>query len=151
MPYTYTIEIDAPIEKVFDCVDDPEKLKLWMTGLEETTYLSEFNPHNPVGVRFKQKIREGGRVTEYDGEVTGYKRPEYLAVRIFGKQFSVQVDYRFTAWGNRTQLDYSADITTDSWLIRIMLVLVGWFNKLILRKQMKKLKALAEQDEMAPR
>jgi uncharacterized protein YndB with AHSA1/START domain len=34
-----TLDVAAPIDKVFALVDDPEKLKLWLDGLEETTSL----------------------------------------------------------------------------------------------------------------
>lgn len=144
MAFTYALHVNAPIERVFGMVDDPEKLKLWMEGLEETIYTTEFDPQNPVGAKFKQKIREGGHVQEYDGEVTAYDKPKHLAVRIFSPHFSVQVDYRFTAEGAGTRLDYSADICAYRWYIRLMILAFGWFTRRILRKQMTKLKELAE-------
>jgi uncharacterized protein YndB with AHSA1/START domain len=141
---TYALDIAAPIEKVFDCVDDPDKLKLWLDGLEETTYLTERDPANPVGTKFKQKIREGGRVQEYDGEVTAYEKPKHLGVKIGASGFSVQVDYRFTPISTGTHLDYAADIRCNSIFFRVMIFLFGWLNKRILRKQITKLKELAE-------
>jgi uncharacterized protein YndB with AHSA1/START domain len=141
---TYRMEINAPIEKVFDLLDDKDKLKLWMDGLEDTVYTSARNPENPVGTRFKQRIREGGRVQEYEGEVTAYEKPKHLAVRIGNNYFIALADYRLTPTAAGTRLDYSCDITCHSWLFRIMAVLFGWLTKRILRKQMVKLKRLAE-------
>jgi len=144
MAATYSMDVNAPIDKLFDCVEDTEKMKLWMDGLEETTYVSPRDPANPVGTKFKQKIREGGRVQEYDGEVLAYEKPKHLAVRIGNKYFHAVADYRFTPTQEGTRLDYACDVTCHSWFVRVMSFMFGWLMKRILRKQMAKLKALAE-------
>jgi uncharacterized protein YndB with AHSA1/START domain len=144
MPFTFTQAIAAPPEKVFHLVDDPEQLKRWLEGVEETTYLAPRNDENPVGTRFKQKIREGGRIQEYDGEVIAYDRPRRLAVRIWNSAFTIQVDYRFAPEGSGTRLDYQAEFVNSSFFMRVMVVLVGWYTRRLLRRQMAKLKELAE-------
>jgi uncharacterized protein YndB with AHSA1/START domain len=141
---SHTLDLKAPIEKVFDLIDDKEKLKLWMDGLEDTVYTSDRDPANPVGTRFRQKIKEGGRVQEYDGEVLAYEKPKHLAVRIGNKQFSAVADYRLTPTPDGTRLDYTCEVTPHGWLILVMLVVFGWVGRRILRKQMAKLKELAE-------
>jgi carbon monoxide dehydrogenase subunit G len=147
MKYTYTLVINAPIEKVFDLIHDPEKHKLWLQGVEETRYLGEYDPANPVGTKFKQKIREGGKVKEYDGKVTAFARPKHLGIRLFAPQFSVQVDYRLTPLDSGTRLDYSAEAHCGHWLFRIMARIFSFFMRGILKKQMRKLKELAEAGE----
>jgi len=144
MRYTYTLDINAPVERVFDLLDDPEKLKLWLHGVEETRYVGERDPANPVGAKFKQTIREGGRAQEYDGEVTAYDKPKHLGVRIFNKQFSVQVDYRLTPAPGGTQLDYAAELACLSWLFRLMSRILGFFMRAMLQKQLSKLKEVAQ-------
>jgi carbon monoxide dehydrogenase subunit G len=144
MRYVYTLEITAPVEKVFDLIQDPQKHKLWLQGVEETRYVGDYDPERPVGARFVQKIREGRRVKDYDGEVTAFERPRHLGIRLYGKQFSVQVDYRLAPQGRGTHLDYAADITCGHWIIRVMGFLFGWLCRGILARQMKALKALAE-------
>jgi uncharacterized protein YndB with AHSA1/START domain len=144
MSLTFAMDVNAPVEKVFDCVDDDQKLKIWVKGLEETIYPSGKNPNDPVGTKFVQKIREGRRVQQYDGEVIAYRKPEHIAVTISNAYFSADVDYRFTDVVNKTHLDYSCDIHCKSRFFKIVLLLFGWLNKLILKRQMKRLKALAE-------
>jgi len=141
---TYSVEIMAPIDKVFNCVEDTEKMKQWMDGLEETRYTSDRDPANPVGTKFKQRIREGGRVQEYDGEVLAYEKPKHPAVRIGNKFFHAVADYRFAPTHGGTRLDYTCTVTCHSWFIRVMAFMFGWLMKHILRKQMTKLKELAE-------
>ena len=113
-------------------------------GLEETVYIGSHNPDFPVGTKFKQKLREGGKVKEYEGEVTDYQRPHRLGVKIFCPQFTVQVDYHFASTGPGTRLDYQAEITPKGFMMRMMMVLFGWMAKGVTRKQMQRLKDLAE-------
>lgn len=144
MAITRTIEIDAPIERVFDLVDKPENLRRWIDGLEETTYLDEPDPASPVGTRFKQRIREGGRVAEYEGEVTAYEKPRHLGVRIGNTRFEMDVDYRFSERGDGVRLDYTATAIPTSAIASVMNVLFGWLGTRIARKQLAKLKLVAE-------
>lgn len=144
MQITYTQDIHAPIEKVFDLIHDPDKHKLWLKGVEETRYVGAYDPENPVGTRFKQKIREGGRVKEYDGEVTAFAKPKHLGIRLFCPQFSVAVDYRLTPVEGGTRLDYVADFASGNWFFRLMVRLFGFLMRGMLTKQMRKLKELAE-------
>jgi uncharacterized protein YndB with AHSA1/START domain len=144
MKHTYTLDIRAPIEKVFDLIHDPEKHKLWLQGVEETRYVGPYDPDHPVGARFRQRIRECKRVKEYDGEVTAFDRPKHLGIRLFSPQFSVQVDYRLTPIGSGTRLDYVADASCRSWVFRLLVRVFALFMRGFVRKQITKLKELAE-------
>jgi uncharacterized protein YndB with AHSA1/START domain len=140
----HRLEIDAPIGRVFALVDDPEKIKLWMRGLEETVYASEPNRADPVGTRFTQRIRQGRRVAEYEGVVTAYDKPRHLAVRIGNEKFAFDVDYRFTDLGGRTQLDYTASGADPTGVARPAGAFFAWVTRRIAAKQMRRLKKAAE-------
>ena len=146
MAITYVQHIDAPVETVFDFLDDDEKLKTWMDGLEETIYLADYDRENPVGARFTQRIREGGRITEYDGEVTSYSRPHRLAVKLWSQHFSVNVDYLLHPEDGGTRLDYKADMNYTSRIATVMGRLFGWLTRRILVRQMNELKNMAEME-----
>ena len=53
-----------------------------MDGLEETSYPDGLDRTRPVGTRFVQRIREGGRVSEYQGIVTAYDPQRHLGIEI---------------------------------------------------------------------
>lgn len=144
MAITFSQHIAAPIERVFACVDDDSNQRAWMDGLVEMIYPDGSNAEKRAGTKFRQRLREGGRVVEYEGEVTAYERPRRLGMRIGNAMFSVQVDYRFSTEGGGTRLDYRAGIATHNWFAKAMGFLFGWLTRRILRKQMAKLKALAE-------
>ncbi|MEW5986668.1 MAG: SRPBCC family protein [Chloroflexota bacterium] len=144
MKYTYSLDINAPIEQVFDLVEVEDKLKMWMDNLVEMVYPTPLDRRRPVGTRFIQRVREGGRIGEYEGVVTAYERPYRLTVEMGNKHFTTQVDYQLTAIPGGTHLDYTADTLRASALARrIGKTLTGVTQK-ALEKQMLKLKAAAE-------
>jgi uncharacterized protein YndB with AHSA1/START domain len=144
MNCTYTLHINAPIAKVFSLVDEEKNLKKWLDGLEETIFPEGYEQSKGVGTKFKQRIKEGARINEYDGEVIAYEKPSHLGIVLGNKHFTVKVDYRFTADGLQTRLDYRSELTRAGWFIRLMCKLFAGFNERLLDKQMKKLKELAE-------
>jgi uncharacterized protein YndB with AHSA1/START domain len=145
MNETFSMVVAAPAERVWALIDDHDNLKRWMDGLEETTYPDGLDRSRAVGTRFVQRIREGGRVSEYQGVVTAYDRLKHLGIEIGNRAFSMAVDYRLTPVPGGTRLDYSAAMKRAGGFVRVMMVLFGWLTRKILRKQMAKLKALAEE------
>lgn len=143
-PITRTVQINAPIEEAFDCVNNPAKTMIWAEGVEQIIPLEPYDLANPVGSRFKQVIREGGRAAEYVGEIIAYDKPHHLGITLGNAAFTMEVHYRFSAAGSGTRLDYSAEMIRANLLGRVMGVLFGWLTGRILDKQMARLKQVAE-------
>ncbi len=147
MKITHTLTINAPIDRAFDVVDDPEKFKQWAEGVEETIPGDPWDSDNPVGSRFTQRIREGGRVGEYEGEILAYDKPNLKTVRLGNPQFHTVTTYRFTALNaDRTRLAYETDMVMHTAVARVMGRLFAWFTRGIVKRQMARLKALAESE-----
>lgn len=144
MKHQYTIDIDAPIETVFDLIDNPEKSKLWMEGLEDTTYTSDDTKAMGAGTTFKQRIREGAQVVEYDGEITHYRKPEYLAMHIGDGNFTMHVEYKLVPLDSGTRLHYASEGEVHTWYGQVMEALYSWFTKRIIDRHLDKLKQMAE-------
>lgn len=144
MNETFSMVVAAPVERVWALIDDPENLKRWMDGLEGTTYPDGLDRSRPVGTRFVQRIREGGRVSEYQGIVTAYDHLRHLGIEIGNRAFTMAVDYRLAPVPGGTCLDYAAVMKRGGAFVRVMTLLFGWVTRKILRKQMARLKALAE-------
>jgi uncharacterized protein YndB with AHSA1/START domain len=139
-----TVEIEAPITKVFDFINDAEKHKLWLEGLEETIREPAYDPKNPLGSRFRQKIREGKKVEVYDGEVTAFDRPKHLGARVYNKAFTVQVDYRLTKVKKNTHLEFTSEVTFHNLAFKVIAGMSRSIMRAILEKQMKTVKQLIE-------
>lgn len=143
MTEQFSATIRAPIERVWHLIDDPAQLNRWMEGLVESRDLDGGAPRR-VGSRFVQRIREGGRETEYQGEITDYEPPSRLGLTIGNRIFAMRVLYRLERVAEGTRLDYSAGLERGGAFVRVMSSLFGWLTRRILRRQMARLKALAE-------
>jgi carbon monoxide dehydrogenase subunit G len=147
MKFTYTLDINAPMERVFACVTDDEKKKIWMEGVVGTEFPNGKDQENPVGTKFTQQIKEGRRIVEYDGEIIAYEKPHLLGVRVGNKMFSFDTYYRLAEQPGGTRLNYESQFVSASSLAKFMGKLFGWFTRKLVVKQMAALKKLAEQEQ----
>ena len=138
------IQIDASPQAVFDLIADNTRRGEWAEGMETFDYTSDFDPNDPVGTTFSQRIREGGRVTEYHGKITTYDPPKAWGSQVAGGSYSMVVEYHLTPASGGTLVVTVVDVESSSRIMRIMGFLFGWFTKWLGRKQLRKLKELVE-------
>ncbi|MED1866038.1 SRPBCC family protein [Fictibacillus nanhaiensis] len=145
MLVTMQLEIQAPVETVFTYLDDQEKQKEWISGLESTEFVSPLDPTNPVGTKFKQRLREGGRIQEYEGQVTEYKRNNLLGIQLQHSAFLVEVIYRIEALTDKScRLHLTEKIESKTLFGKLINILFSGIIKRTLKKQMTLLKNSAE-------
>jgi hypothetical protein len=116
MHIDYRIELRCTQEQLWPYLDEPEKLKLWVTTLVDAGSTSKLP--RAVGATFEMHVREGRRVARYDGRINSYDPPRHLGVSFWGgflpPSAVIQVDYRTADLGNRTRLEYSSELDTSS-------------------------------------
>ena len=145
MRFTHQLEIDAPVERVFALIDDDDATRRWMRGLEETVYPDGPEQEHRPGTRFRQRIREGARIADYDGMITVFDPPRRLELRIgAGDGMTMRVDYRLEAIGNRTRLSYETEMEDAGWFVRMLARLTSRYMRGVLEGQMAALRRLAE-------
>lgn len=144
MQYNLTRHIAAPREKVFELLSDDEKMKQWIPELVANVYPNGKNINDPVGTKFIQKLKEGGRTQAYEGEVITYKLNDHLGIRLGNHAFSVDVHYRLHAEGAATKLEYSCAVEYKGWFYRMIGKMFFGFMRKMSNKQMDRLKELAE-------
>ncbi len=144
MRYSHSVEIDAPIERVFDLLEDPEKQALWIEGLEETVFTSRPAGSSPVGARFVQRMRGGRAGAQFEGEITAYEKPRRFAFRIGNDAFAAELDYRLERRERLTTLSCTVTVVNRTPLTRLSGVLMGPATRRMAKSQLKRLKAVAE-------
>lgn len=144
MRITYTMDITAPIERTFEFVCNHEKQKLWMDGLVGTVYDTRFDGDIPIGTKFRQRIREAAHISEYDGEILDFRRPDLMMLSIGDGLFKMKICYQLNQIEKGTRLDYSADMIIGSPYSSLMNRLLTLFTKRVLERQMRRLRELAE-------
>lgn len=147
MDVSHSTDIGAPAEKVFDLITDDEKKKLWAHGLLETLYPEGRSREQPVGTRFIQKINEGGRVAEYQGEILAFERPHKLAFKMSNKHFDMLMTFVLRPVGRKTRVNFSVEMAQTGFIGRTLGSVLGWFTGMIVKRQLASLKGLAERDQ----
>lgn len=149
MQVSRQIEIEAPAERVFGCLDDPALLSQWMTGLQETRYATEEAPRE--GSRFTQRLQEFGRTITYAGEILTYVPPERLRLALVHPRLKMMVDYRLERLAaGRTRLDYQVELTPTDAAIARLAGLMGWYGRRLTQAQLERLRDLAQARKVGP-
>jgi carbon monoxide dehydrogenase subunit G len=140
-------------ETLWAHIEEPEKQKRWMKGL-----LSN-EPTSPgargVGSTFRMRIKEGRKAADYDGEVTAHDAPRHLEVVMGGGNFpkgmTMRVEYRLTAQGGQTRLDYvcKAEMPKAGVFMKLMFVVFRLFGRMQLRGFMRALRKQVEEPTRA--
>lgn len=113
----YTIEIAAPIQRVFQCIFEPQAVMQWLTHVAEYELLDE--TRDKVGTRVRQVWDDNGQRTELNGEITAYTPHTRLGLRLAGARFKVAVDYVLKDLGGRTELTQETHLQYQG-LLRII-------------------------------
>lgn len=105
---------------------------------------NRFYYKKPVGTRFKQKLKEGKKIKEYTGEVMGYEKPNYISIRLWVDKVTIQVDYRLKQEGENTVLNYSSEMVSANFLVKLISKCFSGYYKKMLGSDFNKLRGFAE-------
>ncbi len=152
MRLEHSIEIDCSPDQLWPWLTEPDRQMQWMHGVISNEPTSE--PVNEVGSTFLMKIKEGKRVTDYNGTITTFEQPRKLGVKLVGScgkgsPMEMQVDYALTDLGGRTRLCYDADWETIGFVMKLFTPVMYVMGKIFIKKFFKSLKTLAEKEPVA--
>jgi hypothetical protein len=142
------MDVRSTARQLWPFLDDAEKQKLWFTNLVDISPTSA-NPRT-VGSTFDLRVREGRRISQYEGRVNAYDPPRHLAVSFWGGYFRpgmvMHVDYRVADFGTHCRLEYCAEIDLDNLrgASRLAIPIARVFTFFQLRYFMRHLKRVAE-------
>jgi uncharacterized protein YndB with AHSA1/START domain len=149
MRIVQTVVIAAPRSTVWACIDDPSLIVRWVEGLVSHRYLDERNPSNPVGQRFEQLLGKDGSM-RFVGTLNAFERPEHYAFSIPSSAYSSDVHFRLRPQGDGTLLEYTIDVVLHTMVAKTVGTVFRPLIRLFVRKQLRRLKTLAEQTKVAP-
>lgn len=138
-----SIEIEKPIEEVFDCTVN--RVAEWSLIVTEDEMIEE--KPGIVGSTFRVVTEERGRRMEFDGMVTVHQPPTAHKVEMKGRQFDIVADYRFEDLGGRTRVTQKSTVHPKGGL-KVLFALFGWMmrksNCEAQARELESLKRLAE-------
>jgi hypothetical protein len=147
MRIRYSIEVDCPPELLWTYLEDPAKLLLWKKGFESIEPQGD-DPRG-LGSISIQRTGGGGKVAEYQSQLTAREPFEHLAIVMTGQNLGkseMHVDYRLTDLGRKTQLDYLFSWEVANPFVSLMIDLFSFLIKKHHGGGLKTLKRLAEEE-----
>jgi uncharacterized protein YndB with AHSA1/START domain len=144
---TYERTLRASPEALWPWLVEPDKLAQWLPNVETFRYEGASTPG--VGSRFLMEVKEGRRVTPYQGEILALEKPRRLSLRMVGgcgpKPFTIDVDYKLSNLGRETRVDYVCRcVMPEGFFWRIMGAIGRFFMKAMLKKTFDRLAARVE-------
>jgi uncharacterized protein YndB with AHSA1/START domain len=140
----HSVEIDAPAERVFAYVAEPEHMRKWIGGLIEFRPLDE-GPQ--LGSRAIQVVELSGKKWELESEITRYEPPELLEARLVAPNgFESVASYELEEADGRTRV--TTRMTTE-YKHRVARLLGGVVTRQAQRKLVSDLERLKQAVEAA--
>ena len=118
-----SVEIDRPIEEVFEKTGNVCDWSITCVDHE----LIEEKPE-VVGTRFKMITEDRGHRMEFQGVTTGHQAPTFYSAHLEGKQFDIDVDYKFEDLSGRTRVTQESKVSAKGFS-RVLFALLGWAFK----------------------
>lgn len=146
MKITSAIEIHCSPETLFPWIDDPQKARLWQTGVTEGEMLHE--TPDRVGTKFREVVSDEGGQLEMQGVITGYEAGRFISMHLESRIHIVDVSH--TVEGTPTGSRYTQEAAIR-WKFPINIFIAFQGSRLkekILaqsREEMARLKDLCEQ------
>lgn len=142
-----SVDINRPVGFVFSFVDEPEKLKLWVSGLVETIRVTpgETRP----GMKFRNVTQAAnGKRSEAQGEILSFVPDKQIKYRVVDSVFDAVIEYQLQATATGTRIIQNIDIAPQSRFVRLIFTLInpiisGQTQKRLLT-DLNKLKQVAE-------
>ena len=119
-----SIEIDRPIQEVFDYTND--HVAEWSITVVEDEVLD--STPDRVGTRFRTVTQNQGRRMDFEGVVTHYEPPHASAVELRGNAFDIDVAYLFEDLGGRTKVTQVSHVRGKGFF-KLLLLLFGWLGR----------------------
>ncbi|WP_010095265.1 SRPBCC family protein [Ornithinibacillus scapharcae] len=135
--------IDAPIEVVFDYVDDDEKIKLWNDYMIENIYENETKKNTP-GSKFISVQQFGRKKISVEVELLEFEPPNKIIMVSDSKEGTSYTRYFLTREYDGTRLVMESSIIPKNTYYRILTKLFGGLGKYVYEEQIQALKDYVE-------
>ncbi len=141
-----SVEIDRPIDEVFDCA--VRKVVDWCSIVVSDEVVNE--TPDMIGTTFKTVTNDRGREMVFDGQVIEHAPPNRHVVEMTGKQFDVKAEYSFEDIGGRTLVTERCEVKGKGFF-RFMFIIMGWLMRKAscrdLARELENLKNFAEEQD----
>ena len=145
--YRYEDVIYAPIDLVFEYVDNDEKIKLWNTLFIENLYEKESDRESNVpGTAFKSVQIVDKKTYTIDAVLVEHDAPYKVVVESKTKEGTSITKYFLSREADGTRLIMEASLVPSNILYKASTKLFGWTLKYVYEEQFENLKRYIEEE-----
>jgi uncharacterized protein YndB with AHSA1/START domain len=143
-----SVQINAPPEKVWRFIEDPERMKLWNPKIQSITPISW--GERSIGTRYQITYVMSQKAREFFAEITEYRKAEKLVIRLIQRdsrpQSYVEEIYELGPHAGNTFLEQRIEIHDSSIniFLRLLISFIRRFGKPEGQKYLDTLKELVE-------
>ena len=113
-----SIDIDAPVKKVFDYLTDPRNREQWLGGIEKITDLSPGAPRK--GYKWRQTGTIAGRKATADVEIVEFEPDRKFTDRAVTKNVEARITVRFAVIATGTRVTSHAEVVRVSGMLKLL-------------------------------
>jgi carbon monoxide dehydrogenase subunit G len=141
--FTHSVEIEAPIEHVFEFDSNPKNWTKTMPGLRDL----EIEKETEESTRMTAVYEMLGQSIDIEEELTIVEPNEHYRVTIEGEEVSGEVNNHFVETESGTRIDHTAEFEFgDSLFGRLMAPVVQRYNERQFKNHLQHVKELIEAD-----
>jgi hypothetical protein len=148
MESAFSVEIDCPIEEVFEYTNN--NVAEWSIVVVEEEVINE--TAEGVGTTFRVVTEDRGKRMEFAGVVTRHEPPTANSIEMVGQFFDIAAAYTFEDLGGRTRVSQTSSVQGKGFF-KVVFFLTGWLMKKsscdALEKELNQLKRLCEERHQA--
>ncbi|EPZ0459748.1 SRPBCC family protein [Bacillus sp. CD3-5] len=140
MSFAIEIVIPAPIDVVFDYVNNDEKIMEWSTFMVENRYPPHVDVNNPrEGDKYISVQKMGKKIYELEAEILECEAPYIVSIGCEMKQGYTAATYMLEEDEEGTSLTLIIEFEPKSFLYKIMYKLTGWMTRAVYMGEMERL------------
>lgn len=145
--YRYDEVIQAPIDIVFEYVDDDEKIKLWNSLFIENIYEKEEDATlNKPGTKFKTVQKIDKKTMTIDSELVEYEAPFKVVMHSFSREGTSISKYYLSREYNGTRLIVESSIVPSNFIYHLATKIFGKMSAVVYDEQFQRLKSYVEDE-----
>jgi uncharacterized protein YndB with AHSA1/START domain len=119
-----SVHIDRPPAAVFPYIEEPAKLRLWVSGLAETVRLTPGETR--VGTQFRNITQQpNGKRAEAQGEIIAFEQNQRIAYRVNDGGFLAVIEYSLAESAGHTLLTQTLTTTPQNPLLKLLFAFMG--------------------------
>jgi len=146
MEYSITITINKPIQQVWDYVNNPDNMPLWLNDFVRYEHLTGDQNAPKVGDTSNRTYSQNGKEFVIQDEITLFDPPNRIELKLTSAWFDMDIVNNFKSVDdNQCELFAGAKSTRLSWMMKIIMFFSSDKKQQSLRvDQINKLKELIE-------